>query len=68
MRVIKPSPGQDVGDVCTKAYHLMAKSKEPIIMHFNETTIIFTNDAKGLHHEHSIDCVKAESIRDLEGI
>lgn len=66
MKIIKPSPGQDIGDVCTKAYHLMAKSKEPLIMHFNEMTIIFMKDVKGLNHEHSLDCVKTEFLRDLE--
>ena len=63
MRIMHPYAGDNIADVCRRAYFELDKSDEPIIIHFNEVTVIFTKDEGGYHHkEHSIDSVELEWI------
>ena len=47
MRVMTPYAGDNVADVCRRAYFEVMKGNEPIVIHFNEVSIMFTNDENG---------------------
>ena len=64
MRVIHPYAGDSIGDVCRMAYFELLENKEPILMCFNEVTILFTHDSVGYHHkDHDIHTVEVEYKR-----
>ena len=66
MKIVEPFVGERVGQVCRRIYFMMQENSEPIITHFNEVAIMFTNDKGGFHYKDlDIDHVKLERIRGL---
>ena len=63
MRIMEPYCGENIAESCRRAYFELMKNDEPIILYFNDTTIMFTRDNSGLHHKgQDIDVVKLERI------
>ena len=63
MRVMEPYVGENVAESCRRAYFELMKNDEPIILYFNDTTIMFTRDSEGIHHKgNDIDTIKLERI------
>ena len=63
MRLMKPYAGENIAESCRRAYFELMKGNEPIILYFNDTTVLFTNDRGGFHHkDHDIDTVELEYI------
>jgi len=53
MRLMEPLTGEDIADCCRRIYHETFYTDEPILFHFNDTTIIFVKDEKGYHYKGS---------------
>jgi len=63
MRIMEPYVGENVAESCRRAYFELMKNDEPIILYFNDTTIMFTRDNEGLHHKDgNIDLVELERV------